>query len=273
MTGLVLLGILATSIFANIPQITLTQFYFIFSHAFTRKAVAAEWAQYVQRAKPLRVTDRKGSQVSTHWLGLPYRYGIPIQVVGALLHWLASQAFFIVSFKSIDLGFGNDHRDLAVAWADPDAETLVRTGFSTGALIWMLVLTCCVLLLSLLDDNGFLPRGMPVVGTRSLLIAAACKTSSTSSRQENRSHMTMYPVRWGVLEVDDGVAHCGFTDDTDGVRSLDEGEPFACDDVVFSADQKTTRSDQSFVSSSIAAAPTGTTDLELLQSSRQPGVS
>lgn len=83
---------------ANAPQLMLTAGYFTYNTLFTRLVIAREWFSYAGAARPLRVTDPRGKQVSTYRLQLPYRYSVPLLVLSIGLHWMVSNTFYIVIF-------------------------------------------------------------------------------------------------------------------------------------------------------------------------------
>jgi len=273
--NIVLPGIVANSLVANVPQLVLTQFYLIYSNIYTRKAVAAEWARYAQSPRPLRVTHAQGSQKSSHWLGLPFRYGLLIQIGSALLHWLASQSIFVVSLIFYD--YTGQHTLVLNDGTVPDpyssdkkdakmSSEVYRTGFSSNAIILAILLGAVLVLFCWIDDLRALPRGMPMVGTCSILISAACKNVPRRSRQGWRDDLVLRPLQWGVIRIEESCAgrgewatggsgevgrgreeaggelsYCGFTDDADGVVPLVDGELVASDRVVLNNGMTTWR--------------------------------
>lgn len=86
-------------LFANKPHVFLSACYYNFNGLITRFFVEKEWNSYSLAYLPLRVTTPKGSQISTYRLQLPLVASIPLIVVGALLHWVLSQTFFLSIFE------------------------------------------------------------------------------------------------------------------------------------------------------------------------------
>ena len=58
--------------------------------------VSEEWAGYQKTRKTLRVSFPKGIQRSSYFISMPYRYGAPLIISTALLHWTVSQSVFVV---------------------------------------------------------------------------------------------------------------------------------------------------------------------------------
>ena len=77
-------------------QVVLSVCYFMYNSIWTRLHSELEWNDFALDYKPLRVSTPKGGQASTYRLQLPYLYGIPLIVGSIFLHWLASNAIYIV---------------------------------------------------------------------------------------------------------------------------------------------------------------------------------
>jgi hypothetical protein len=69
-------GLLPTVLFANLPQTILSFLYLFYNGLYSSFLGANEWSKYGHTRKSLRVTDPRGSQRSTYFLQLPYKYGI-----------------------------------------------------------------------------------------------------------------------------------------------------------------------------------------------------
>ncbi len=85
-----------TILLAKSPQITLTFPYFTYNNLFTYMLLRDEWNGYADQRKALRVTSPRGTQRSTNRLQLPYYFPVLLMVLSSLLHWLTSQAIFLV---------------------------------------------------------------------------------------------------------------------------------------------------------------------------------
>ena len=69
-------GLLPTVPFANLPQTILFFLYLFYNSLYSSFLGSNEWSKYSHTRKSLRVTDPQGSQRSTYFLQLPYKYGI-----------------------------------------------------------------------------------------------------------------------------------------------------------------------------------------------------
>lgn len=69
-------GLIATTLFANLPQGILSFLYLTYNGLFTCMLGSHEWSLFSRSHKPLRVTAPLGNQRSTYYLQLPYTYAI-----------------------------------------------------------------------------------------------------------------------------------------------------------------------------------------------------
>jgi hypothetical protein len=69
-------GLLATTLFANLPQAILSFLYLTYNGLFSCMLGAYEWSRFARVRKPLRVSRPVGKQRSTYYLQLPYTYAI-----------------------------------------------------------------------------------------------------------------------------------------------------------------------------------------------------
>ncbi|KAF2965508.1 hypothetical protein GQX73_g8057 [Xylaria multiplex] len=90
---------LAAASVSNLPQLILSIGYIVYNSIFTYLLTEVEWSSYGGESKTLRVTEKKGQQRSTHRLQLPYRYSVPLIVIGILLHWLFSNCIYIAIYN------------------------------------------------------------------------------------------------------------------------------------------------------------------------------
>jgi hypothetical protein len=87
---------LPSLLLANTPQVILSFCYFLYNSIWTHFHVEMEWNAFARGYKPLRVSSPHGQQTSTYRLQLPYAYSIPLIVGSILLHWLVSNAFYLL---------------------------------------------------------------------------------------------------------------------------------------------------------------------------------
>ena len=186
-------GLLLHILVANLPQAVLSFLFLTYNSLFTCMLLANEWNGYAHERKPLRVTYPHGAQRSTYRLQLPYKYGVPLLIVSATLHWLVSQSLFLANV----IGYNTNGQE------DPSG-SVSSIGYSCIAIITVIVLGAVVILLGLL--NGFRwQQGMPLAGSCSAAISAACH------RPEEDVDAATKPVMWGVVSSSNGVGHCCFT--------------------------------------------------------------
>ena len=187
-------GILLPIFAANSPQILLSFLYLTYNYLFTCMLLGQEWSGYAQHRKPLRVTWPTREQRSTYRLQLPYKYGIPLTVISGALHWLVSQSIFLARvtvFDSLDR---------------EDEEWSISTcGYSCIAIISVIFVGTVALAFS--NANGFrkYPAGMPLVGSNSAAISAACHAPKKDA------DASVLPVRWGAVKTEGEIGHCCFT--------------------------------------------------------------
>lgn len=82
--------------FANLWQTIISLLYITLNALFSCMLVSDEWAGYQKTRKTLRVSFPEGIQRSSYLISMPLRYGIPLTVSMALLHWTVSQSVFVV---------------------------------------------------------------------------------------------------------------------------------------------------------------------------------
>ncbi len=185
-------GIFLNILVANLPQALLSFLFIAYNGLFTCMLLADEWNGYTHKRKPLRVTSPNGAQRSTYRLQLPYKYGIPLLITSATLHWLISQSLFLANVSYYN------------AKGEDTINSISTIGYSCIAIITVIILAAVVIILGLL--NGFRRhKGMPLVASCSAAISAACH------RPEEDIDAATKPVMWGVVSSENGVAHCCFT--------------------------------------------------------------
>lgn len=99
---------LGDAMFVNLPQFLVSCAYLLYNSMFTDMQLAVEYTRFAQHAKALRISDPKGAQRSTYWLQLPFKYSLPLMAVMSLLHWLISEALYMV--------------DIAFVWPDGSSD-------------------------------------------------------------------------------------------------------------------------------------------------------
>lgn len=187
-------GQLAAVLIANSPQLVLSFLFLTYNGLFTCMLLASEFSDYGHERKTLRVTNPRAFQRSTYRLQLPYRYGIPLLVLSGVLHWLVSQSLFLarVVFYSQD-------------GTEDTYASLSTVGYSCIAIITVICVGTLVVLLGILNGFRTYKIGMPLVGSCSAAISAACH------RPDDDVDAPIKPVMWGVVDTQGDVDHCCFT--------------------------------------------------------------
>jgi hypothetical protein len=197
---------MSTILKANSIQIALSFIYFTYNGLFTSVASAKEWGRFVNERKGLRVsTIPQGAQRGTYLLSLPFRVALPLMGLSVLLHWLVSQALFIVSVEA----YKNGQR-----YYDWD---ILSCGFSPLAIILLFVV--CLGMFGWLVYMGTqkVPSAMPLVGSCSAAIAAACHPGLVEEEDPYKT------IKYGLIEMYSPVhGHCGFSSRTVSTPEVNE---------------------------------------------------
>ncbi|KAK3315700.1 hypothetical protein B0H66DRAFT_559574 [Apodospora peruviana] len=171
---------LSSVMLANVPQFLLSISYFVFNNIFTRMHMAKEWADLSTDYRPLRVTLPKGDQVSTYTLQLPLRWSVPSILLSVILHWLVSNSLYVYisdgGFFSTSTGSATA-TDSSIGLSDAG---FIGLGYSPTAIIAAVVLFLVMCTAPIVIALRQLPGNIPVVGTNSLAISAACHASTLS---------------------------------------------------------------------------------------------
>ena len=194
------------------PQVALSVLYFTYDSIYTSMLASLEWSKFAQHRKALRVTSPTHVQRSTYWLQLPYRYGIPLGIVSSILCWLVSQSLFLVRVAVYDQR--GDHQPSIYSTEQQESSPLEPTsgsistcGYSAPAIVVVFTLGTSMVLILLVTGYRKLDAGIPLVGSCSLAISAACHcpTGDTDA--------AFKPVKWGAVkhETDQGPGNCCFT--------------------------------------------------------------
>ncbi|MCJ1478844.1 hypothetical protein MMC13_007528 [Lambiella insularis] len=190
----------------NLPQLLLSIAYFLYNSLLTSMLLTHETDSFALVRKTLRVSHPIPPQRSTYWLQLPYRYAIPQMIAFGALHWAISQSIFLVQ----------------IALYDPNGqpgETISSIGWSPAAIATALGIGL-VLILALLA-MGFRKHhaGMPIMGSCSWAISAACHALTTEIGEEKPA---LKGLMYGVVgPLGDGFEPVGFS--SEEVRPLREG--------------------------------------------------
>lgn len=90
---------------ANAPQLWLSIGYLFWNNQITRIWSEHEWRSYAGRRKPPRVSygaSEPGIR-NARWLQLPYSLSILLMIISTTMHWVVSQALFVVEVENFSL--------------------------------------------------------------------------------------------------------------------------------------------------------------------------
>ncbi|KAF7177453.1 hypothetical protein CNMCM7691_005706 [Aspergillus felis] len=177
-------------LFTNGLQLLVSCAYMVFNNILSRQLVADEWVRLLtpEEKKPLRVSQPRGLQRSTYMLSMPFKYSVPTMVLFIALHWLVSQAIFLVQTTVYQSGPASSRV--------PEKDNS-RIGFSAIGIL-LVVAMLMLLILGLLVHSAVrkyrdVPFGFPRLGTCSAGISAVCH-APTGDRDAH-----LFPVRMGVV--------------------------------------------------------------------------
>ncbi|KAH8153021.1 uncharacterized protein LAJ45_02608 [Morchella importuna] len=183
-------ALVSAVLLSNLPQVIFSFLYLLYNSLFTCMLLASEWERFATDRRPLRTTTPKGEQRSTYFLHLPYRYSIPLMIGSLVMHWFISQSIFLARILEFKGGTLTDY-------------SITTTGYSPIAILFAVVLGLLMLLIVSAMGLRRYSGHMPLAGSCSAAISAACHTQEWGVAQ--------MPVMWGVTEVNGGVGHCAFS--------------------------------------------------------------
>ncbi|KAF2737403.1 hypothetical protein EJ04DRAFT_574588 [Polyplosphaeria fusca] len=192
---------------ANLAQPILSFLYFSYNGFFTCMLLGLEWSQFAHHRKGLRVSRAPtGSQRSTYFLQLPYRFALPLMALSGVLHWLVSQSIFLVS---IDV-YNEDGTPYKQQFSY-DRASLKSCGYSPIAIISVIILAVFMIVAAI--GIGWIPykSGINLAGSCSAAISAACHSRKDDSISEEA--ISGQKLMWGVTGYnEEGLGHCTFSE-------------------------------------------------------------
>ena len=214
-------AIAISTLIANAPQAIFSFLYICYNGLFTVMFLACEGMHFGVTSgrgrKYLRVSEARGEQKSTYFLQLPFKYAIPLLIGSGLMHWLVSQSVFLANITIIP-------RDGTV----PMQDEITTVAYSPIGMLFMLFLGLILLLFLLFTALRKLPFGMPLVGSNSMAISAACHLPHGMT-QDEREEMVLRPLSWGAVPDGGKVMDLGIRD----FRAYGEAEDLDEDDRAF----------------------------------------
>jgi hypothetical protein len=181
----------ANVLIANTPQVIISFVYLYYNNVLTCMLLAHEWSIMATNHQPLRVSRPRGKQRSTYYLQLPYRYILPLMAAMSCLHWLLARSIFLLQVKV----FNNAGAE------KPDGSIHVCSYSLFAIMIVLCVGAVMILTLVGLSRMRRLHGGIPVVGSCSAAISAACHLPDSDVREgdENLVAHAFLPLIYGVI--------------------------------------------------------------------------
>jgi hypothetical protein len=184
-------AIVAATLITNTPQVILSFLYITLNGLVTSMFLTREWSSCALKRKALRASKPADLQRRTYFLQLAYRVAVPLILLSSLLHWLVSQSAFLVIVSTYN-------QDGALT----SAIAVVTCGFSPVAMVFCIV--AGGVLLGAVVGMGYFrfDSAMPVAGSCSVAIAAACHAP-------NGERASQRLLQWGEMGSDWNVAKVG----------------------------------------------------------------
>jgi hypothetical protein len=207
---------------ANLPQTIISLAYITYNALFTTMLANREWTAYSHKRASLRVSIPSSGQRSTHFLQLPYSWGGPLLIASVILHWLVSQTIFLARitvrrdgmlYAFLDENYVKYRFATAMNFV---GDTFSGLGYSDlGLLLVIAYGVALIIVCFLVAIIGKYPRGLPVGGTNSAIISAACHTKPRDGAHEGEQEdCSALPLQWGVTspgDEGDRIGHCNFS--------------------------------------------------------------
>lgn len=204
---------------ANLPQAIISFVYLTYNGLYTGMLANREWSKYSVKRAPLRVTLPSPNQRSTYFLQLPYTFSVPLLGASILLHWFISQSIFLARIAIYD-GNGRLKKTAESDYGNNNLSELdniyTGLGYSSSALmaciIWGITL---VVVCGLVGQVRTYPKGIPIGGTNSAVISAACHIRGGENGQDKEEDVADCALQWGVTipGTKNQVGHCSFSSD------------------------------------------------------------
>lgn len=200
-------SILTTSLVANLPQLLLSGLYFMYNAVLTSITATHEWSRFAQKRTTLRVTLPVGAQRETYWLGLPWRYSLPCLICCTAFHWLISQSIFLINIRIYQPTSEVLMEPTAHFPGVSDTGMTTACGYSPLAIACALGVAVLMFIALIALSSRKVNSGMPIVGSCSLAISAACHPLKSDESA------SMKPLLWGAVAHEDNgqPGHCCLT--------------------------------------------------------------
>ncbi|KAF7511429.1 hypothetical protein GJ744_004618 [Endocarpon pusillum] len=200
-------AIITTSLLANLPQLLLSGLYFMSNACITGMAMAAEWSLFSQKRRSLRVTVPSGHQRETYWLQLPWKFSLPLLACSTVLHWLVSQSIFLINLRIFQPNNELLREPTDVFPGVSSSGVITACGYSPLAIVCAVSVGTLMLLALLVLSSQKLKPGIPIVGSNSFTISAACHPPKEDE------DVAFKHLMWGAVSHQEGnlPGHCCLT--------------------------------------------------------------
>lgn len=207
-------GLYSDILLANIWQFLVSMLYVQYNPLLSCMLANREWHRYAagtNERKPLRVSSPVGFQRSSYYISMPWRYGIPLLVTMAILHWILSQSVFVLPIETVrsdgTVDTNNHFSTVGFSiWPMISGKlmtlmifllpllyyyltVLIKSLFGLAMLVGLLLMSA-VIICGLQRYQG----GMPMGATCSAVISAACHQPLPHDKDAYR-----FPVQWGAV--------------------------------------------------------------------------
>lgn len=197
--GAVQASVLRITAIANLPQFILAVMWILYMDIYTSMAFARDWSRFEYQPQTLMVTEPRGRQRSLWLMGLPWFQATFLTLMQALMHYLLSQSIFPVRIQAFDEN----------GVVDPE-HLVSNIGYSPIAMLVTMIICGFLFVLLLWVGKWHMPSTMPIAGTCSAAISAACHPTMRSFGMECGY------LRWGEVQTYQGMQrHCSMTTATD----------------------------------------------------------
>ncbi|KAG9526950.1 hypothetical protein KCV07_g302, partial [Aureobasidium melanogenum] len=161
-------GLLANLTGLGSIHLVISVTYLFYNHIWSRVFVAAELNAFVKTRTPLRVTLPAQGAQSTYYLSIKPHFSTLLIISLILIHFFATRALNVVAIQTYDIMGQYSHQRITY-------------GTSAFSAIIALVLGFVMLCVLAFGMERKLHAGMPVLGTCSIAISAACHADDDSA--------------------------------------------------------------------------------------------
>jgi hypothetical protein len=156
-------SIIFNALVVNGAQLLVSVVYVTYNGLLTRMLSFNEYSRFATRRHTLRVSRPVGQQRSTYYLQVPYRYSVPFLISMMLLHWLISRGLYLVNVHVYD-----------ISGMEIPTRARYGRGMSPLPLLLAFLLSTAMWVVLFVLMRKRLGTGMPIIGTCSAAISAAC---------------------------------------------------------------------------------------------------